>query len=54
MYRCGVCRKEIEKAEHCGRKAELIRGHVLFTNDTVNMISSLFGAAVCVIASAAM
>lgn len=51
MYRCESCGKEVEKPDHCGRKAKRIRGFGLFNNDAVNMISSAIGAAVCVAAA---
>ncbi|TBL81271.1 DUF92 domain-containing protein [Paenibacillus thalictri] len=47
MYRCPSCGREVEKPQHCGVPAKRIRGLSFFTNDTVNMLSSLLGAAVC-------
>ncbi|NOU97977.1 DUF92 domain-containing protein [Paenibacillus sp. LMG 31456] len=48
MYRCADCGKEIEKNRHCNSQAVRVRGASFMTNDAVNMISSLFGGAVCV------
>ncbi|ULL14620.1 DUF92 domain-containing protein [Paenibacillus sp. H1-7] len=49
MYRCPVCGKEIEKSRHCDTAAVRFRGASFMTNDTVNMISSLVGGAVCIV-----
>ncbi|PZE20984.1 DUF92 domain-containing protein [Paenibacillus xerothermodurans] len=49
MYRCTVCGKEIEKDRHCNQLAVRIRGASWFTNDAVNIISSLCGGAACLI-----
>lgn len=48
MYRCPACGKETEKSRHCETAAERIRGASFMTNDAVNMISSLFGGALCI------
>lgn len=45
MYRCPVCGREIEKREHCGAQAARLRGLSWMTNDAVNALSSLAGAA---------
>lgn len=41
MYRCRVCGSDTERAEHCGRAAEPVRGFAWMTNDAVNLLSSL-------------
>lgn len=43
MYFCRACQKETEKKTHCGLKTEKRRGFTWFTNDVVNMTSSLAG-----------
>ncbi|MBP1937766.1 uncharacterized protein (TIGR00297 family) [Paenibacillus sediminis] len=44
MYRCQICEKEVEVAEHCGVQTHYHRGHHLMTNDAVNLLSSIAGA----------
>ncbi|MGQ4832885.1 MAG: DUF92 domain-containing protein [Candidatus Asgardarchaeia archaeon] len=47
MYYCDVCQKETEKKIHsCGASTRHIRGFSWLNNDTVNLISALFGAIV--------
>ncbi|QJC51574.1 DUF92 domain-containing protein [Paenibacillus albicereus] len=54
MYRCRSCGSETERAEHCGRPAERVRGFAWMTNDAVNLVSSLLagalGAAIALLA----
>ncbi|MUG65575.1 MULTISPECIES: DUF92 domain-containing protein [Paenibacillus] len=45
MYRCQVCRKEVEVPNHCGAATVRARGWSAMNNDAVNMISSLLGGA---------
>ncbi|MGN7455346.1 DUF92 domain-containing protein, partial [Paenibacillus pasadenensis] len=45
MYRCSACGSETERAEHCGRPAERVRGFAWMTNDAVNLVSSLLAGA---------
>lgn len=42
MFRCRVCGSETERAAHCGRAAEHVRGFAALNNDRVNLLSSLF------------
>lgn len=49
MYRCPVCGREIEKREHCGIQATRLRGLSWMTNDAVNALSSLAGAAAALV-----
>ncbi|MCD6515632.1 MAG: DUF92 domain-containing protein [Candidatus Odinarchaeota archaeon] len=47
MFYCDHCMKETEKRIHsCGNKTRHIRGIKWLNNDMVNLLSSLFGAAV--------
>lgn len=48
MRRCTVCGREIERAAHCGRPAQPLRGVRWLGNDAVNAISSAAGAVVAV------
>lgn len=43
--RCQVCHKLLEKREHCGRATEHERGFKWITNDVVNALGALVGAA---------
>jgi uncharacterized protein (TIGR00297 family) len=47
-YHCPDCDVPIEEAIHsvCGRRAELVQGQSWATNDTINALSTLAGAAV--------
>jgi uncharacterized protein (TIGR00297 family) len=49
MYRCAVCGRDVERAVHCGRPAERIRGRAGWNNDAVNLACSLAGAAFAVL-----
>jgi len=46
VYRCPRCGKETERRVHCGGPAEPLRGWPGLTNDGVNFIATLVGAAV--------
>ncbi|MDQ6670705.1 MAG: DUF92 domain-containing protein [Chloroflexota bacterium] len=48
LYRCPACDALTEQPRHrqCGRPADLVRGKAWVTNDTVNALSTLTGAAV--------
>jgi uncharacterized protein (TIGR00297 family) len=48
MYRCTVCGSLVEKPQHCGKPAEMVRGIRWMNNDAVNIISSLAGGAIAV------
>lgn len=45
-YRCGACGRVTERREHCGAPAEHIAGLRWITNDAVNILCCLVGAAV--------
>lgn len=45
-YRCPTCGADTEKPIHCGRPAEHIGGLRLLDNSNVNLVSTLFSAAV--------
>lgn len=38
-YRCRVCGKQTEKSYHHDKPAQLVKGYVFITNDTVNFLS---------------
>lgn len=44
-YRCSSCGRVVEKAVHCGAKAEHIGGVKFVDNNIVNLLSSLAGGA---------
>ena len=48
LYRCRRCGMSTEEARHrkCGQPTELVRGQAWITNDAVNAISTLTGAAI--------
>ncbi|MBC8079901.1 MAG: DUF92 domain-containing protein [Gorillibacterium sp.] len=46
MYRCTVCGSIVERQLHCHKPTAFTRGFRWMNNDAVNIISSLFGAAV--------
>lgn len=48
-YRCAVCGKITEKEYHCKKKANRYSGFEFFDNDVVNLLSSLFAAALAAI-----
>jgi hypothetical protein len=46
IYRCPTCQVETERRVHrCGTTTEPLRGWPWMTNDTVNLVASLAGAA---------
>jgi len=47
--KCNVCRKITEREIHCGKEAGYHKGWKLVTNDMVNFLSGLAGAAVLII-----
>jgi len=46
IYRCPQCGKETERRAHCGGPTMLLRGRPWLTNDAVNFLATLVGAAV--------
>ena len=48
-YICTVCKRLVEKREHCGEKTELHRGFSTVNNDVVNGLSTVFAAALSAI-----
>lgn len=49
VYRCPRCKEEAESPIHlCGRETVLMRGMPAMTNDLVNLISTLAGAALAI------
>lgn len=48
-YRCQVCRKITENRRHCGAPSTPLRGHKVIDNNIVNLIATIFGAAVAVL-----
>jgi uncharacterized protein (TIGR00297 family) len=46
VYRCPRCGKETERRAHCGGPTEPLRGRPWLTNDGVNLLATLVGAAV--------
>jgi uncharacterized protein (TIGR00297 family) len=48
LYRCPMCGALTETVVHpaCGQPADLVRGHRWITNDAVNALSTLAGAAI--------
>ena len=53
LYRCQACGAATEEPRHtrCAQPAGLVRGHVWITNDTVNAVATLTGAAVASLVS---
>jgi len=53
LYRCEACGAATEVPRHtsCGRPARLVRGRRWMTNDTVNALATLAGAAVASVVS---
>ena len=43
QFQCGVCGTTTDKPEHCGEAAVRTRGLKWFTNDAVNLVTSLSG-----------
>ncbi|WP_038088487.1 DUF92 domain-containing protein [Tumebacillus flagellatus] len=54
MRRCVVCGKDVEAATHCSTKTSYLRGEKWMNNDAVNMIASLAGAVIAVLATASL
>jgi uncharacterized protein (TIGR00297 family) len=50
-YRCPICKKETERATHCGTACKLYRGIQWINNDVVNWMCTAVGAAVAGAAS---
>ncbi|MBO5315148.1 MAG: DUF92 domain-containing protein [Clostridia bacterium] len=48
-YRCTVCKSIVEREVHCGAKTEKYRGLSFISNDTVNLFSTFFAAAMAVV-----
>ena len=47
VYRCPRCKEEAEAPIHtCGQETVLMRGMPVITNDMVNLIATLAGAAI--------
>jgi uncharacterized protein (TIGR00297 family) len=46
VYRCPRCGKETERRSHCGGPTVPLRGQAWLTNDGVNFLATLVGAAV--------
>lgn len=44
VYRCEVCKMEVEALSHCGKKTTFIRGLAFMNNDFVNYSSGLLTA----------
>ncbi|WP_102274566.1 DUF92 domain-containing protein [Cytobacillus massiliigabonensis] len=44
VYKCEVCKKEVEALSHCGKKTIFIRGLPFMNNDLVNYSSGLLAA----------
>ena len=51
-YRCPVCGALTEKPVHCGKPGALVRGARRITNDAVNLLGNLSGAALAAAAYA--
>ncbi|MCM3173393.1 MULTISPECIES: DUF92 domain-containing protein [unclassified Paenibacillus] len=49
MYRCTVCGREVEVAEHCGHSTVHSRGWSWMSNDLVNVLSSLIGGCLAIV-----
>lgn len=45
-YKCMVCNENVEKTEHCGQPASLVKGRRFADNDFVNFCSGLASASV--------
>jgi uncharacterized protein (TIGR00297 family) len=48
-FKCTVCEKNTERAEHCGRPAILTKGFSFINNDIVNVVAGTFSIAICII-----
>ncbi|BAU29036.1 uncharacterized protein (TIGR00297 family) [Aneurinibacillus soli] len=47
-YECAVCRKETERAVHCGAQTHPLKGYAWCTNDVVNIAGTIVGGVVAV------
>lgn len=45
-YKCGVCGQILEREEHCGERTHKHSGLSFVTNDTVNLLGTLFSAVI--------
>ena len=45
-YKCGVCGRILEREEHCGERTHKHSGLSFVTNDTVNLLGTLFSAVI--------
>ncbi|WP_018885939.1 DUF92 domain-containing protein [Paenibacillus massiliensis] len=50
MHRCKVCGREVEVEMHCGQETLAVRGWGWMSNDAVNLISSIVGGALALLA----
>lgn len=50
IYQCVVCRKETEKKAHCGQPTRPFRGWPWLNNDLVNLLASLSGGFLALLA----
>lgn len=50
-FRCTVCSKQTEQAEHCGQPAHLLAGWRWLDNSRVNLVCTLFAAAMFLLAA---
>lgn len=48
-YKCIKCKQIVEKEQHCGEKTEKYRGFSFISNDVVNLLSTLFSAALALV-----
>ncbi len=48
-YKCRACGSVVEKPEHCNEPAIRYRGFRIFTNSTVNFLSTLFSAILAIV-----
>ncbi|MEO6941060.1 MAG: DUF92 domain-containing protein [Candidatus Kapaibacterium sp.] len=46
-FACSVCETHTEEHYHCGQRTILKRGFSFFSNNKINLISSLIGAIIC-------
>ena len=49
IYRCRVCNKITENRRHCLAPSIPLRGYKIIDNNVVNLIATIFGAAVAVL-----
>ena len=48
-FKCKICNNIVESEEHCETKAERYSGLIFVDNNTVNFLSTLFAALLCII-----